>query len=56
MYKYLVEMYDIASNTSEPICFCDTEEKAKEWIDNEIYGYEYTGTGYYRIKKIKYYD
>lgn len=54
MDKFLVEMFDIASNLSKPICVHDTEEKAQEWIDNEMNEYEYTGTGYYRIRKINY--
>ena len=55
-YKYLVEMYYLADNSSEPIVVCDTKEKAQDYIDNEMKGYQYNGTGYYRIRKIKYHE
>lgn len=56
MYKYLVEMFDITTNSSEPLVICDTKEKAQEWIDKEMTGYVYNGNGYHRIITIKYYN
>ena len=53
-FKYLVEMFYIASNTSSPLCVCATEGKAQEWIINEMEGYRYDGTGYHRIRKVEY--
>ena len=55
MYKYLVELFYIPTSSTEPLVICDTEEKAQEWIDKEMTGYEYNGNAYHRIIPIKYY-
>lgn len=47
-FKYLIEMFDIESGMSEPICLYDTEEKAQECIGSK--------TKYYRIRKVRYYE
>ena len=56
MYKYLVELFYIPTSSTEPLVICDTEEKAQEWINKEMTGYEYSGNAYHRIIRIKYYE
>ena len=53
-FKFLIEMYDIATDKSNPIIIYDTIEQAEMWIEKEMKDKNYNGTGYYRIKKVKY--
>lgn len=53
--KWLIEMVVIATDKTYPIAICDTEEKAEEWIEEELKEKIYNGTGYLRKTKVPYY-
>ena len=54
-YMFLVEMYCINAETSTPIAIFKSIADAERWISNTMEGYNYNGTGYYRIVRVKYY-
>lgn len=44
-------------NFKDEICIVATnKEKAQEYIDGEMGGYEYNGTGYYTIVPVEVYE
>ena len=53
--KFLVVMYTFANDHIDPIIIADTEAKAQSYIDREMNGKIYNGTGIYKILPIRVY-
>ena len=52
---YVVGMHYIANlNSFEPEVICGTHEEAKQWIEEEMEGYQYNGMGHYIVREIPY--
>lgn len=53
---FLVVMHTFfATNQDQPLIIAESEEKAQEWIDKEMEGYKYNGTGVHKIIPVKLY-
>ena len=51
---YVVGMMYIDSQNFEPEAITGTQEKARQWINEKMEGYQYNGIGYYTIREIPY--
>jgi len=50
---FLVTMETFANSNSQPLIIAETLEKAQEYIDQEMNGSVYNGTGVHKITKMK---
>jgi len=53
---YLVVMYTFATNHFNPLVIAESEEKAQKYIDEQMNGKVYNGTGVHQIIHINLYN